>query len=232
VRVLGNVTRADPLTATSDASHNGVMTLGVSRLQLSLDPLFGEARTRMRRRRALIGVTAALLVGAATGLAPAHRPSGGVAPGASASGGFVRAGSITFSVPRDFYQTDIRGGIYMSGTRPPVIGHALTNYPVSSGSPIHGGALPESEPTNGVALVVQRWLAIGPAPTTRLYLPLSLHEPWAEQRLPGGTRRWAWLAHGRPGAVPYELVVWIGRNASPSDRIALLGALASVRATH
>jgi hypothetical protein len=210
------------LDKNGDASDDGVMTLRVSGVPLSLDPLFGEAKTRMRKRRALIGMTAVLLAGAAVSLVFALRLFGGFTPGVPAKGGFVRTGSLTFSVPRGFYQTDIRGGLYMSGTRPPVIGHAVTNYPVSSGSPIHGGALPESEPANGVALVVQRWYAIGPAPTTRLHLPLSLHEPWAEQRLPGGTRRWAWLAHGKPGTIPYELVMWIGRNASPSDRTALL----------
>lgn len=186
----------------------------------------------MRKRRLLVGIAALFLVGAATSLALAMRPSGGATPGGPASIGSVRVGRLTLPVPRGFNQYDIRGGIHKTGTRPSIIGHVLTNYRVSAHSPIYNGTLPESQPANGVALELQLWYAIGPFEPTRLHLPLSLHEQWAEQSFPGGTRRWGFLAQGKPGEIPYELVVWIGRDALPADRTALLHALASVRTAH
>ena len=176
-----------------------------------------------------MSVAVIVLAGVGTGLALALRPSGSPTPGGQASVGAVHVARLTLPVPRGFNQSDIRGGIYKTGTRPPVIGHVITDFPVSASSPIHRGALPESEPANGVALELQLWYAIGVPPVTRLHLPLSLHQQWAQQSLPGGIRRWGWLSQGRPGAIPYELLVWIGRNAPPADRAALLHALGAIR---
>lgn len=202
------------------------MTLHVPRLPLSLDPLFGEAKRRMRRRRVLVGIATVALVGAATATALALRPSGGATPSGFASSGAVSVGRLTVPVPRGFSQYDIRGGIYKTGTRPPVIGHVLTDYPVSPQIQRYG--ISASAPANGVALELQWWIAIGPPPPTRLHLPLSLHEQWSKQSLPRGTKLWGWLSDGRPGHVPYQLVLWIGRDAAPGDRAALLHALAAI----
>jgi hypothetical protein len=185
----------------------------------------------MRKRRVLVGVAAVFLVGAATAVTLTLGSLGAGTPSGYASVGSVGVGRLTLPVPRGFNQYDVRGGFYKTGTRPPVIGHVLTDYPVGAHSPIHRGALPELEPANGVALELQLWIVIGPSPPTRLHLPLSLHEPWAHQSLPGGTRFWGWLSRGHHGQVPYELVVWIGRDASPADRAALLHALSAIHRT-
>jgi hypothetical protein len=205
------------------------MTVHVSRLLFALDPLFGEAKRRTRKRRVLVGIAAVALLGAGTATALAMHSSGGVTPSGFATVGSVSVGRLTVPVPRGFNQYAIRGGFYKAGTRPPVIGHVLTSYRASAQSPIHRGTL--DDPASGVALRVDLWVVIGPAPPTRLHLPLSLHEPWFKQSLPGGTRLSGWLSGGQPGHVPYELALWIGRDASPVDRAALLHALAAAHTT-
>jgi hypothetical protein len=119
----------------------------------------------------------------------------------------------------------------MAGTRPPVIGHVLTDYRVSARSQTDGHAILESLPANGVALVLRWSFFIGPPEPTRLRLPLSVHEQWGRLSRSGGTRLSGWLSDGRPGHVPYELILWIGRDASPGDRAALLHALAAIHKT-
>jgi hypothetical protein len=213
------------------------MTLHLPRLPISLDPLLGEAKRRMRKRRALVGVAAVFLVGAVTAVALALGSSGGGTPSSFASVGSVSVGRLTLPVPRGFNQYRLRACcFYKAGTRPPVVGHVLTDYRVSAQSEIRrGGNVPQSEPANGVALQLQLWIVGGGPPSgppTRLHLPLSLDEPWLQQGLPGGTLFVGWLSRGHRGQPPYELALWIGRDASPADRAALLHALAAIHRTH
>jgi hypothetical protein len=219
------------LTLGRGASDNGAMTLHLPRLPISLDPLFGEAKRRTRKRRVLVGVAAFSLAGAATALALALLPSGTSTPSGFVSGGSVSVGRLTVTVPRGFNRHEIRGGFYKVGTRPPVIGQILTDYRVSAHSLLYkGGNFPESGPASGVLFEVQLWLRL--YRSTRLHLPLSLDEQWFRTSLPEGTRLWGLLSDGRPGHIPYVLVLWIGRDAPASDRAALLHALAAIHRTH
>jgi hypothetical protein len=53
------------LTCGIGASDNGAMTLHVTRLPFSLDPLIAEAKRRMRRRRSLLAVLGLFIIGGA-----------------------------------------------------------------------------------------------------------------------------------------------------------------------
>jgi len=157
----------------------------------------------------------------------AARGSGAAVSGTSTA----RTGTLRLTVPRGFDQYDTRGGLYKAGTRPPVIGHVVTDYRLPAHSPLRRGVFPMSQPERKVALELQLWdgLAAIPPSAIRLHLPLSLHQRWFHERVPAGFRRYGYLRVKRQ---LYEVIVWTGRQAKPLDRDALLRALASIHRTH
>jgi hypothetical protein len=149
----------------------------------------------------------------------------------------MRIGALTITVPRGLGRYDIRGGGHMVGTRAPVVGVLATDDPgahrsgegfakwsqTSSGGP----------PANKVALVLRKWLVIGPNPPAsalRIHLPLNLRQPWFREHLTNGRRgyRWGYL---RIRGQYYEVMFWSGRAGPARDRAAVVNALRSIRLT-
>jgi hypothetical protein len=159
-------------------------------------------------------------------LALAAGAAGKTKPPDPPPGTTVRAGGLAIPVPRSFHRYDVRGGIYRTGTRPPVVGATVTDYRVEAGARFRTrGVFPLSAPGNGVAFEVALWAGFG-ALVERLHLPLSLDEPWMRRPVAAGTRRYGFL---RLQGHDYEVFVWTGRNAPPQDVASLLQALAAIR---
>jgi hypothetical protein len=187
----------------------------------------------------LVALLALLLAGLAVGLTLGLRRSSG--PN-SASAVSVRAGDLLLTVPRGFHRYAIRGGIYRTGTRPPVIGYVITDYAMHAPTAHNpGGAFDRwadqagytggaarLPPANEVALQLEEDWDIGVELPPRLHLPLSLNQPWFYERLRNGLHgyRYGLLGLGRQ---TYKVFLWTGAAAPPSDRAAVLNALASIR---
>jgi hypothetical protein len=163
----------------------------------------------------------------------------GTAKGKAAdrSGPSVHIGALAISVPRGLGRYYIRGGGHMVGARAPVSGVLATDDP---GAHYGGGGFAKwsqlssgGPPANKVALVLRRWLVIGPDPppsALRIHLPLSLQQPWFREHLKNGRLgyRWGYLRFHRQF---YEVMYWSGRAAPEHDRAAVLNALSSIRRT-
>jgi hypothetical protein len=165
--------------------------------------------------------------------------AGGTAMGRAAapSRTSARIGALSIPVPRGLGRYDIRTGGHMVGTRAPVSGVLATDDP---GAHYGGGGFAKwsqvssgGPPADKVALVVQRWLVIGPDPplsALRIHLPLNLHQPWFREHLKNGRLgyRWGYLRFHRQF---YSVIYWSGRAAPANDRAAVLNALTSIRLT-
>lgn len=123
----------------------------------------------------------------------------------------------------------------MGGTRAPVIGVLTTDDRRANrsgeGFAKWSQVTSDGPPANEVALTLERWVAIGPAPPAsalRLHLPLNLHQHWFRERLTNGRRgyRWGYL---RFHSQYYAVLFWSGRAAPAKDRAAVLNALKSIR---
>ncbi len=209
------------------------MTAIASRLPCGFAPLIAEAKRRMVRRRSLAGLLL-VLVCLGIGLSSVfHFRPGGTGAGRPVASS-LRAGKLTVSVPHGLHSYPFRGGIYRTGTRPPVIGRLLTDVRL----PDHvnawkafdqwgaaGGAGP---PANGVALVlVVR--GMGPVAAQALHLPLTLEQPlWAREKLNGGAVGYRY-GDLRAGDGDYTVMYWSGPDAPARDRAAILQALRSIR---
>jgi hypothetical protein len=144
----------------------------------------------------------------------------------------VRRGAVLLSVPQGFERYDIRGGLYRTGTRPPVIGLLISDQSLQAGpkSAFWKWSDFESPPANGVALQVEPWDPIGVVtnPET-LHLPLSLNQPsWFIEHTRQGTAGYRWGYFTVKGQL-YTVFFWSGREAPPYDRAAIVDALASIR---
>jgi hypothetical protein len=205
------------------------MTLHAPRMPLLLDPLIAEAKRRGRQRRFLAALYALFLVALAAGLTFGLRSSGGGPSGGgfATTGVSARAGALVVPIQRGFHRYDIRGGIFRTGTRPPVLGVTLTNYRVKADASLRThGVLPLHTRTNGVVLQVALWFRIGAvADPTGLDLPLRLDQRWLQLDVATGTLRYGGFQFQ---GQTYEARIWIGRKAPPRDRAAVLQALASV----
>jgi hypothetical protein len=211
------------------------MTLQVPRLPFSLDPLIGEARRRGRQRRLLVALAALLLVGIAAGLALGFRSSGGGSGGGfAATAGSVRVGALRFTVPRGFHRYPIRGDVYRTGTRPPIIGYLVTDYGLKAGPKstfVYWSNLDRRSPAKRVAFELTRFVPFGVSSGEVLDLPLSLDQRWFKERTRQGTPGYGWGAF-RFQTQDYKVFEWIGTSAPPRDRDALQNVLASVRPAH
>jgi len=161
----------------------------------------------------------------------------GMGKAADPLGTSVRISALTITVPRGLGRYDIRGGGHMLGTRASVVGVLATDDPGAhrSGEGFAKWSQMSSNgpPANKVALVLQRWLVIGPDPPAsalQIHLPLSVHQPWFREHLTNERRgyRWGYLRlHGQY----YEVMFWSGRAAPAHDRTAVVNALTSIRLT-
>jgi hypothetical protein len=206
------------------------MTAHSSRLPMGLEPLIEEAKERMRRRRSLVALLLAF-AGLAVCLTFIVRPSA-PGPGAPRSlSSSERAGGLKISVPAGLRSYYVPIGI---GASHPLIGHLLTDVRLPAHANIWTvlGRWGESgPPANGVALKLQRWFSPGPvAPpgADRLHLPLTLGQPWFQEKLKDGAvgYRWGYLTFHN---VEYQVMYWSGPNAPAADRAAILRALGSIR---
>ena len=217
------------------------MTVRFPRLPIGADPLIAEANRRAWRRRLLAALCALVLAGLAAGLALGLRPSGAPDPGFSAPEASVRAGDLVLTVPRAFHRYAIRGGPYRVGTRPPVTGYVITDYPMHAPTAHNpGGAFekwagngypdspPKLPPANEVALQLDEAILTSPRATPNLHLPLSLNQPWAYQELRDGGQGYRFGLIGYHHQL-YRVLLWSGGAAPARDRAAILKALASIR---
>jgi hypothetical protein len=81
-----------------------------------------------------------------------------------------------------------------------------------------------------VALQINLHVAMGPDPPNLLHLPLTLGQPWFQEKLSDGKVGYTWgylFVHGEL----YDLMYWSGPNAPATDRAAILRALRSIRPT-
>jgi len=209
------------------------MTAHASRLPNRFAPLIAEAKHRMRRRRSLVGLLI-VVAGLALGLTFAFRSSspGPDLPHGTASS--LRVRDLTVSLPQGLKSYGLRGGAHMVGTRAPIIGHVLTDFRVPAHLDIQrvlGHWATAGPAANGVALKLESvdWM-IGPVLTKslRLHLPLTLDQPWFNEKLKDGAvgYRWGYL---RFDNVDYQVMYWSGPNAPTADRAAVLRALESIR---
>jgi hypothetical protein len=197
-----------------------------------LDPLIAEAKRRARQRRFLVALSALLLVVLATGLTLGFRLSGGGPSGGfAATGASIRMGALAVALPRNFHRYNIRGGIYRTGTRPPVIGVVVTDYRLKAGprSAFVNWSHLKSPPASRVALELTLWVGIGVDPPARLHLPLSLDQRWFEEHPRHGSQRGYRVGFLSFHGQLYEIFFWSGRVAPPHDRAAVLNALTSIQ---
>jgi hypothetical protein len=191
-------------------------------------------------RRAAIAVALLVVTGLAVGLAFALWPSSEYTLGPAGPhplGGPAKAGNLRVSVPHGFSVYPLRGGIHRAGTRPPVIGHVLTNFRLPAGGSIskvlgqwsdpHG-----SGPPPNVVLVelAEHWPGQGLA-TDQLQLPLSLRQPWLRTHFANGTVGGFRVGSTRFDNFDYDVIYWSGPSARATDRLAVLRALRSIRPT-
>ena len=201
------------------------MTAHSSRLPMGLEPLIEEAKARMRRRRSLVALLIAF-AGLAVGLTFVFRSGPGVPRPLTSS---ARAGGLRVSVPPGLRSYDVPIGI---GASHPLIGHVLTDVRLPAHVDIYTvlGRWGKSGPANGVWLKLQLWFPPGPigAGADRLHLPLTLGQPWFQDKLRDGrvSYRWGYLTFHN---VEYQVMYWSGPNAPASDRAAVLRALESIR---
>ncbi len=144
-------------------------------------------------------------------------------------------GALKISIPRGFSTYTIRGGFHRAGTRPPVIGHVLTDFRLPTHTSIgalldqwaaYRGTGPQA---NRVALELQLWAPPSYIPPrVFLHLPLSPNQPWSDERLANGAvgYRYGFLRYRK---ALYVVMYWAGRAAPSNDRAAVLRALASIR---
>ncbi len=198
---------------------------------MELAPLIAEAKQRMRRRRSLVALLIAV-TGLAAGLTLAFRSSAAGPGGSLALTTSARAGELRVSVPNGFRRYDVPIGI---GASHPLIGRLLTDFrlPAHTGiwSVLGRWAEPGlGPPANGVALKLQRWFSPGPVGPgeDRLHLPLTLNQPWFDEKLNDGAvgYRWGYL---RFHNAEYQVMYWSGPDAPAADRAAILRALESIR---
>jgi hypothetical protein len=116
-----------------------------------------------------------------------------------------------------------------------VIGHVLTNFRLPAHTSIaalldqwtaYRGTGPQA---NRVALELELWAPPSYIPPrVFLHLPLSLSQPWSQERLANGAvgYRYGLLRYHK---VFYMVMYWTGRAAPSNDRAAVLRALASIR---
>jgi hypothetical protein len=197
-----------------------------SRLPIALAPLIAEAKQRMRWRRSLVALLI-VFAGLAVGLTFVFR-SGPGAPHPLTSS--ARAGGLRVSVPPGLRSYAVPIGI---GASHPLVGHLLTDLRLPAHANIWkvlGRWGNSGPPVNGVTLQLQRWFSPGPVGpnTDRLHLPLSLGQPWFQQKLDGGAAdyRWGYLKFHNE---EYQVSYWSGPRAPASDRAAILRALKSIR---
>jgi hypothetical protein len=181
----------------------------------------------MRRRRSLVVLVIAF-AGLAVGLTLIFRSGPGVPRPFTSS---ARPGELRVSVPPSLRSYDVPVGI---GTRKPVIGHLLTDFRLPAHVDIWrvlGHWATTGPAANGVALEVQLWLSpgpVGPVSVRRLHLPLTLSQPWFEERLKDGAvgYRWGYLMFHH---AEYQVLYWSGPDAPAADQAAVLRALKSIR---
>jgi len=211
------------------------MTLGLPRLPIALAPLIAEAKRRTLLRRSLLGLALLVLAGGAVIVAFALRSSLG--PGAPRPlTSSVHVGRLSVSIPRGFHVYTLRGGIYRSGTRPPVIGDVLTDFRLPAHTTVSQlldrwtAPRGNGPPSKLVALELEEWWGIGGPGPHSLHLPLSLKQPWVQLHLANGSvapRYQGFLL----GTASYEVMYWSGPSAPANDRAAVLRALRSIRPT-
>ncbi|MDX6480587.1 MAG: hypothetical protein QOG85_1097 [Gaiellaceae bacterium] len=192
----------------------------------------------MNRRR---GIAAALVTtaGFAVGLAFALHSSPDL-PSAT-------VGRLILPIPRGFnsYPRPVN-----RGPGSPLASRVITNYPVPADTTIdrvlsHWAAADmkyvyvknynHGAPSFVVALELSLDSPDGPGcigpcppPSVRLHLPLDPSQPWVQEQVANGDpsfRHGYFRFHGQL----YSVVYWIGGDAQPSDRAALLSALRSIR---
>lgn len=193
-------------------------------------------------RRPAAAVAVVALAGLAVTLAFALRSAPG--PGVPHPlVGSARVGKLRVSIPRGFHVYTIGGERVVVGPRTPVTGRVLTNFRLPTGTTIldalyqwrlSGSGLP----SNGVALNLEKFGQMGPAPGIddpgQLHLPLSVKQPWFQARSSNGRTdsfRGGTIAFNHE---PYAYFVgyWIGPAAPANDRVAILRALRSIRPSH
>jgi len=205
-------------------------------------------------RRGLVISALVATAALAVALALALRSSSG--PGALwPVGGTTHAYKVSVSVPRGFYVYPEYGCFYAEhgnvyavngceGRTVVVIGRFLTNFPVPRSWPgWRGDGRGSGPPSDGVALdVLVDSAPPPPGEAGLLRLPLSAKQPWpwGIETLPGpwsslrGAAAYRAAARNgdfRFGNALYQVTYWIGPDASPSDRAAVLRALRSIRPT-
>ena len=208
------------------------MTAHPSRMPMGLASLISEAKHRMRRRRSLAALLIALIVLAVGLMFTFRSPTPG--PGTSLPlTSSVRAGELRISVPQDLRRYAIRRPAFSYlGVRPPVTGQLLTDFRLPRGVKAKDSwerwAVP-GPPAKVVALeLALYWVPMGPFPPINLHLPLTLRQPWFEQKLNDGRVGYRWGSlrfHNQLYVVTY----WSGPQAPADDRSAVLRALKSIR---
>ena len=196
---------------------------------MALAPLIAEAKHRMRRRRSVVAllITFAGLAVGLTFIFGSSGPGPGVPRPLTSS---LRAGDLRVSVPRGLHSYEIFGG-RLIGTRPPVVGHVLTDFRLSAHVGIRrvfarwAAIQGSGPPANEVALSLAPGETLGP---DRLHLPLTLNQPWSEEKLGNGAVGYRW-GFFRFHDSDYEVMYWSGLAAPASDRDAILRALKSIR---
>lgn len=193
---------------------------------------------RFGGRRPAIAVALLAIGGLAVGLVFALRPSPGFSSGPGGPhplGASTQAGKLSVSIPRGFYVYTLRGGIYPAGTRPPVIGHVLTDLRLPAGTSIAGvldqwATSGNGPPSDKVALELKQDWTIGPG-FDQLHLPLSPKQAWFRQHLANGTDAGYRYGDVRFDNFDYNVMYWRGPAAPANDRVAVLRALRSIRPT-
>jgi len=194
------------------------------------------------------GIAAALvvIVGFAGGLAFALRSSPD--PGVPRPlGAPISVGKLRVSAPRGFHNYVLSGGVRAPGA----IGHVLTNFQLPARHPSGWPSTIEwvlnrwsAAQSKNIALknhnygppsnVVELLLTPSAGPRfpdprlIRLHLPLSPNQRWFPTRLASGAPffRWGYLRFDHQF---YEVLYWIGPDATANDRAAVLNALHSIR---
>jgi hypothetical protein len=168
-------------------------------------------------RRWVFAAAAVAITGSALGIAFALRPSPGPSVPRSVTSS-AHVGKLSVSIPRGFSWYVVPAG---SAPQVPGYAHVLTNFRVLA--PHTAGP-----PLNQVGIELQRFINFAHV-RVRLHLPLSPNQPWDIEPANCAVVCHAGLfrASGRTYLVQY----WNGPKAPPGDRVAILRALRSIRAT-
>jgi hypothetical protein len=227
------------------------MTLHAPRMPFSLDPLMAEAKRRMRQRRLLVGLIAALLAaGAAAGAyvleapGPAGPTKPPVASAVSSSSGFMRQYNSplgwSMRFPHRMYVEHSTGGGISFGVDEATIASFTVRHGVREHHTPNELSIfevpPQSRsgrfPTHGVAVRVLWLQGLGPTPKAgAIPPPLRLST--------FGRAPWRWYSGTRPRPLQQKLEVnrrvfyvqvWAGRSASARQRSLLSQIVASISA--